>query len=111
MNFTIYNKLKTDLPDAFDDIMVAFIHETELRIDEITQQIQQKQFDTAILLAHSLKSSSASLGAISLSKCSLSLELVIKEQNYAAAATLATELRGIFTETQSLIEEYQAEHI
>lgn len=108
LSFTTYNKLKADLPDAFENIISIFLHETGLRINEITQHLQQNQLETATLLTHSLKSSSASLGAVSLSKCARSLESAIKQRNIEEAIALAMTLKAIFAETQVSIERHQA---
>lgn len=104
VNLKVFNKLKSDLPDAFDNILNAFLQETGLRINEMIENIQQNQLDTAMLLAHSLKSSSASLGASSLSQCSHSLETAIKQQNIEEATQLASALKDIFAETRVSIE-------
>lgn len=104
LDLKVFNKLKSDLPEAFDNILNVFLQDTGLRINEITESIQQNQLDTALLLAHSLKSSSASLGAIPLSQCSHSLETAIKQRNIEESTQLANTLKDIFAETRFSIE-------
>ncbi|MCK5336095.1 MAG: response regulator, partial [Gammaproteobacteria bacterium] len=108
MDFDIYEKLKSTIPDAFDNIINTFLHETTLRIEEIIDHVEQNQFDAIILLAHSLKSSSAIVGAISLSNCAISMESAAKEHNKEAAAALAIELKEIFNDLQQTIDSYRA---
>lgn len=108
VNFTVLNKLKSDLPDVFDNILNAFLQETGIRINVIIENIKQNQLDTAILLVHSLKSSSASLGASSLSQRSNTLETAIKQQNIEEATQLASSLKDIFTETRISLEKDRA---
>ena len=108
MDFDIYEKLKSTIPDAFDNIINTFLHETTLRIEETIAHVEQNQFDAIILLTHSLKSSSAIVGAISLSNCAISMESAAKEHNKEAAAALAIELKEIFNDLQQTIDSYRA---
>ena len=57
--------------------------------------------------AHSLKSSSASLGAVSLSSLAKDLELMGKETKLSGAASKLEQLAGLFEQVQTALEEFK----
>ncbi|MGH2620006.1 MAG: Hpt domain-containing protein [Anaerolineales bacterium] len=57
--------------------------------------------------AHSLKSSSASLGAVSLSALAKDLELIGKEPKLTGAASKLEQLARLFEQVQTALEEFK----
>lgn len=110
MNFEIYDKLQLALPDSFDLILDTFLKETQIKINEITENISHNDLSATEILVHSLKSSSATLGALSLSKCARTLESCIKDQDSESALSVSAELEPIFTKTHDAINQHQAQN-
>ena len=57
--------------------------------------------------AHSLKSSSASLGATGLSILAKDLELIGKESNLTGGASKLAQLAGLFEQVRAALEEFK----
>lgn len=107
MNFDTYEKLKSTIPDVFDSIITTFITETEMKITEIKEHIQKKHLEDSRLLAHSLKSSSATIGAMSLSVIAAQIEKDIIQNRSDNLLTLSSELESSYLITKQSIHEYQ----
>jgi len=100
VNFEVFDRLKNTIPDSFDDILKAFIDDTDQKINQMPLLITEKSFGELCMMAHSLKSSSATLGALTLSKVSALLESSAKQQDTEAAVTLAAELKATYQNTR-----------
>ena len=104
MNSDIFTKLRAIIPDTFDEVVSVFLHETAIKVVEIKQFIEDEKFEESRILAHSLKSSSATLGAMSLSRVAALLESSSKQQDKQASVLLASELQHTFKQTENAMQ-------
>ena len=104
MNLDIYIKLRNTIPDTFDAIVKVFLDETAVKLGQIAQYIDDENFEESTRLSHSLKSSSATLGAIALSHISSLIESSCKQEDKQASSSLATELKQTFEQTKAAIK-------
>jgi HPt (histidine-containing phosphotransfer) domain-containing protein len=63
------------MDDAFPELIESFVEETSALFQEILQAAEVADHDRVSRLAHSIKSSSATIGALRLSKSARSLEI------------------------------------
>ncbi len=104
MNPDIYIKLRKTIPESFDKVVKAFLSETAIKLEKISQLINNENFEEVTLLAHSLKSSSATLGAIALSHIAALIESSCKQQDKQASVSLAAELKQTFEQTTNAMK-------
>jgi len=100
VNFDVFEQLKNTIPESFDMILETFIKDTDDRINKISALIADKKFDDLTFIAHSLKSSSATLGALSLSNIAALLESSCRQEDADASAALAAELDTTYQNTR-----------
>ena len=74
IDFAVIDQLRENVGDVVDDIIVNFITATRERVSSMRRAATNGEVDTVFLEAHSLKSSSALLGANQLSKHCLLVE-------------------------------------
>lgn len=81
IEFSIYQELKETLKDIFPELISTFARESEAIILKMEQACKDKDVDKIAALAHSLRSSSASIGAMKLSFIAWQIEKKIKDAN------------------------------
>ena len=104
MDFSVFDQLAAAIPDSFDNIIKSFLTDTAERMPQLHQYIKNNELKEAALIAHSLKSSSASLGAMALSKSAIKLEALIKKQDKEASTAQVHTLEAIFKDSRSKIK-------
>ena len=107
MNFDVYDKLQSTIPDSFENIIDTFLRETNERMTKISTFIAEEQFPELQMVAHSLKSSSATLGAIALSHIAKLLESSAKQNDQEASQVLASDLEKMYLNTRDSIEAHR----
>lgn len=71
---SVFNNLKDSMGEVFDDILTVFLDETESLISRIKEQIESDDIEGMSMTAHTLKSSTKTLGANQLSNICAELE-------------------------------------
>lgn len=92
----ILNSLKNDMGEDFEELVSAFLQSSQSIIDELLIAQQQDDYPTMQRLAHSMKSSSANLGALNLSALAKDLEFNFRDKVAIDAAQI-----------QALIDEFK----
>ncbi|MCX8077481.1 MAG: response regulator [Geminocystis sp.] len=77
-----------DFPTVFSELMETYLRDSPNLIQQIQEGFAAKDFDAIKLNAHSLKSSSASIGAKELSDVCRKLEILMTEKNLEDAPPL-----------------------
>ena len=104
MNPDIYIKLRNTIPDTFDAVVKVFLDETAIKLDQIAQFINDDNFEESKRLSHSLKSSSATLGAMALSHIATLIESSSKQEDKQASLSLIPELKQTFEQTSNAMK-------
>ncbi|MCK4707981.1 MAG: response regulator, partial [Gammaproteobacteria bacterium] len=104
MNFDTFEKLRSTLPEVFENIVKTFLDESQQRVNEIIQSIADDEIEEATMPAHRLKSGSASLGATALAHTAALLESSSKQNDKETSTILSKDLEEIFLATQQAIE-------
>ncbi|MFQ5469651.1 MAG: Hpt domain-containing protein [Gammaproteobacteria bacterium] len=102
----ILNSLREIMGDEFDDLVETFIVNTESMLDQISASIKEGDSQVVTRLAHSIKSSSANVGALRVSEqAALIEELASADKLYEISNTLQN-IESEFNAVRAALEEY-----
>lgn len=83
-----------------DELIECFLHDTAELLKTMSSAIAQADFSELKTAAHSLKSSSASVGAMNLSALSRELEAIAQQGNTDQATAKLTQLAAEFEQVR-----------
>lgn len=90
----IAEKLEFDLEDV-EMLIEVFIESASESLDSLSQAIANKDFDSILLAAHSIKGSAANLTLVEISELAKTIELNAREKNLIEYSTLHDELKQL----------------
>ncbi|UZE96667.1 response regulator [Alkalimarinus alittae] len=99
-----FNKMRAQLKTHFQSIFSAYLMESDALIVGLKEAGEKGDIDTMIIAVHSLKSSSAALGAEQLSSLAESLESLYEKGNTQNWKADADNLSDIFQKTKQEME-------
>jgi len=91
-----FNELKSIMGEMFTTLIDTFIDDTEKNLNELRNGLSNNNVDEVHRLAHSLKSTSANIGAEQLSAVAKKFELEAKEGNLTHAKERINELEELY---------------
>jgi HPt (histidine-containing phosphotransfer) domain-containing protein len=94
--FILAEAMGEDEPGVMEEVIDLFIENARHALDTMSQAVQQHDSYTLIATAHSLKASSASLGALELSSYCLELERLGQAANFAPALALFERIEATY---------------
>lgn len=94
--------------ESMVNIIILFLENFPQQIAQMQQALQKNDLDTVARLAHSLKSSCASLGAMQLATVARDLEQMISggEKNKEVIANSIDKLQACFDQVHNIYAEY-----
>lgn len=96
--------------DQLVQIIDSFLEDAPLQLTKLGEAIEGKDSGTIRLLAHSLKSNGADLGATDFTEACKKLELLAKTGELNGVDALYTEITGQFPAIKKALEEIRATH-
>lgn len=90
-------------PDIIEEITDAYLRSSELMVTNLPQAVIDNDFEVVQNSAHSLKSSSANVGALMLSEICKELEMNCKETKYDNAADLVPTIETEFVRVKDAL--------
>ena len=90
-------------PDIIKKITDAYLRSSEPLVTNLRQAVIDENFEVVHNSAHSLKSSSANVGALKLSEVCKELEMNCKETKYDNAADLASDIETEFVRVKNTL--------
>jgi HPt (histidine-containing phosphotransfer) domain-containing protein len=115
LDISLFQDLRDTIDDdlVFSDLVTVYLNSAENLIDEIQAAFTNQDADKFAIAAHSLKSTSASIGATRLSQISKYLEKVGKTGEISVETEILNLLNNEYTEVikaiQTLILEFMAQ--
>jgi CheY-like chemotaxis protein len=97
-------ELREIMEDAFPELIQTYLRDTPTRLIAIRDAIGQSDADALRAAAHTMKSSSANLGAMPLSALSKELEALGREGTTAGAADLFRQAAAEYTRVKQALE-------
>jgi len=86
--YILCESMGEDEPEVMEELIDLFVENSRRALDTMSAAVAQQQSNMLYETAHSLKASSASLGALELSACCLELERLGKAANFAPVSPL-----------------------
>jgi HPt (histidine-containing phosphotransfer) domain-containing protein len=105
-----FAELKTTVgADFIGELIDAYLDDTPRLINELAESLAQQDATKFSRTAHSIKSSSASLGALPFSLLAKELEMIGKQGNLSGAESKVKQLQENYFHVQQKLEELRDE--
>ncbi|MGB3624051.1 Hpt domain-containing protein [Ketobacter sp. MCCC 1A13808] len=95
--------LKEIMESEYETLVNTFIADTQSKLVELEEVIQQQDPENLRKIAHSLKGSSSNVCALKLSEFARQLESMGKEGEMASSDTLLSQLKVEFAEVSKIL--------
>jgi|WetSurMetagenome_2_1015567.scaffolds.fasta_scaffold684218_1 histidine phosphotransfer protein HptB len=106
IDVTTFEELKENMGlDFIDEILQAYFEETPKLIRNLQQALKTKDYEGFTRAAHSIKSTSNSVGALYYGTLARELEIIGKERNLENVSGKVEMLVSGYTEVQQALEE------
>jgi two-component system, sensor histidine kinase and response regulator len=105
IDVAVLDTLRASRPDLLARLIKTYLGYAPEALKELVGAFERKDFETLSRVAHSLKSSSANLGANRLSDLCRSLEAAGKGHDHDHCATLVTDIQTNFAQVQQTLNE------
>ena len=99
------NQLRNLMGDSLNDVLQTYIDYIPGQLDELTRAISNDDADGVFNLAHKMKSSSSSIGALGLAHVAEQIELIGRSGSTDGTAELLEKLKGMYAEAETLLRE------
>jgi HPt (histidine-containing phosphotransfer) domain-containing protein len=106
INLDTFQELKATLgADFIHELIDAYCEETPRMLDQLRQALSQNDADTFQRVAHSIKSSSASLGAFELAAQARQLEALGRDRKLADSDEKLNALESMYNQVVNSLKE------
>lgn len=99
------DELRSLMGDSLDDVLQTYIDYIPGQLEELGQAISNDDADTVFNLAHKMKSSSSSIGALGLARVAEQIELIGRAGSTDGTAELLEQLTGMYSDAEVLLRE------
>ncbi|GAB4537350.1 MAG: hypothetical protein Fur0018_28060 [Anaerolineales bacterium] len=103
----LYNVIGKDRPQMLIDLIDTFLNDVPTRFSKIEQALLEKDLENVVAMAHPLKSSGASLGALFFSRLCEQIEDNAKRGNREDVLQGYSHLQEEFSRVQQALEQYK----
>jgi len=100
----VLDELRDVMGDEYQSLVQTYLKNTPTLLLEINQALEEEELSALVLPAHSLKSSSANLGAMQMSALARGLEKAAREDDMQTVAELRPELAPLFEQTRESLQ-------
>ena len=98
-------ELRSLMGDSIKEVLQTFIDYVPGQIDELTNAISEDDAERVFNLAHKMKSSSSSIGALGLAHVAEEIELIGRTGSTEGTAELLEKLKGLYAGAETLLRE------
>jgi len=88
------------------ELIEMYIEDVQLHVDTLTTALAESDTAEIKTVSHTLKGSSANIGATGMQNCALEMELVASDGDMSKAKDLMEKLKATFVETQAFYNDY-----
>jgi HPt (histidine-containing phosphotransfer) domain-containing protein len=108
IDLIIYEKLKSDVgADFIGELIETYLADTSRLIPQLTQALEDRNVEAFRRVAHSIKSTSNSFGAIQVGELAKELEMMAQENNLLGALAMITDLTQGFEQVRQALRSLQ----
>ena len=98
-------ELRSLMGDSLNEVLQTFIDYVPGQIDDLTRAISNGNAENVFNLAHKLKSSSSSIGALGMAHVAEEIELIGRAGSIEGTAELLEKLKGLYAGAEPLLRE------
>jgi len=99
------DELRSLMGDSLDEVLQTFIDYVPRQIDALSKAITNLDADSIFNIAHQMKSSSSSIGALGLAQTAEQIELIGRSGSTEGAAELLKQLKDLYADVEILLRE------
>ena len=96
-------ELRSLMGDSLDEVLQTYIDYIPGQIDELSQAVLTDDAESVFNLAHKMKSSSSSIGALGLAQVAEQIELIGRAGSTRGTAELLEKLKGMYLDAEALL--------
>jgi HPt (histidine-containing phosphotransfer) domain-containing protein len=105
LNMDALNELRGLMGESLNEVLQTFLDYVPGQIDELTQAISDEDADSVFNLAHKMKSSSSSIGALGLAQVAEQIELIGRSGTTEGTGELLEKLKSLYTDAETVLRE------
>jgi len=99
------DELRSLMGDSLNEVLQTFIDYVPGQIDELSTAVMNDDAEGVFNLAHKMKSSSSSIGALGLAQMAEQIELIGRAGSTEGTAELLAKLKGMYSDAEALLLE------
>lgn len=105
INSEALDELRSLMGESLNEVLQTFIDYVPDQINELSKAVFNNDADGVFNLAHKMKSSSSSIGALGLAHTAEQIELIGRAGSTEGAAELLEQLKGMYSDAEVLLLE------
>ena len=105
INSEALDELRSLMGESLNEVLQTFIDYVPGQINELSKAVFNNDADGVFNLAHKMKSSSSSIGALGLAHTAEQIELIGRAGSTEGAAELLEQLKGMYSDAEVLLRE------
>ena len=105
INSEALDELRSLMGESLNEVLQTFIDYVPDQINELSTAVFNNDADGVFNLAHKMKSSSSSIGALGLAHTAEQIELIGRAGSTEGAAELLEQLKGMYSDAEVLLRE------
>ena len=105
INSEALDELRSLMGESLNEVLQTFLDFVPDQINELSTAVFNNDADGVFNLAHKMKSSSSSIGALGLAHTAEQIELIGRAGSTEGAAELLQQLKGMYSDAEALLSE------
>lgn len=105
INSEALDELRSLMGESLNEVLQTFLDFVPDQINELSTAVFNNDADGVFNLAHKMKSSSSSIGALGLAHTAEQIELIGRAGSTEGAAELLQQLKGMYSDAEALLRE------
>jgi HPt (histidine-containing phosphotransfer) domain-containing protein len=105
INSEALDELRSLMGESLNEVLQTFIDYLPDQINELSTAVFNNDADGVFNLAHKMKSSSSSIGALGLARTAEQIELIGRAGSTEGAAELLEQLKDMYSDAEVLLRE------
>jgi HPt (histidine-containing phosphotransfer) domain-containing protein len=103
INSEALDELRSLMGESLNEVLQTFIDYVPDQINELSMAVFNNDADGVFNLAHKMKSSSSSIGALGLAQTAEQIEMIGRAGSTEGAAELLEQLKGMYSDAEVLL--------
>ena len=99
------DELRSLMGESLDEVLQTFIDYVPDQINELSKAVFNNDADGVFNLAHKMKSSSSSIGALGLAQTAEQIEMIGRAGSTEGTVELLEQLKGMYADAEVLLRE------